>query len=349
MRKAKLFKKLAGGIVRCTACQRYCQINQGEVGFCRSRKNIKGELYSLTYGFSSGIQIDPIEKKPLYHFYPGSEVLSIGSFGCNFRCKQCQNWQISYLNDLSGLNKENVSPKRLVKLAKVHGCPGIAFTYNEPSIWPEFVYDSAVLAKQNGLFTVFISNGSWSKEALAYYGKYLDAANIDLKGWGKEVYQRQNAYWGNLPENLILAYKKYQIFLELTTLLIPGINDQADNLEKIASFIVNNLSPEIPWHLSRFSPENAPDPDFQKIPATPIKTLKKAYQIGKKSGLKNIYIWAPATVKDREFLSFGDSFCPKCQKMVVKRNLWQPQFRGLEKFKDQVRCLYCRRKLYFKF
>jgi len=305
MHKAKLFEKLPGNLVRCTACQRYCRIKKGKVGFCLARKNTKGELYSLNYGITSGIQIDPIEKKPLYHFHPGTEILSIGSFGCNYRCKQCQNSHCSYgepsksyLKNISNLNKENkenieyISPEDLVNLAIKKKSPGIAFTYNEPVIWPEYVHDTAKLAKHKGLYIVFVSNGSWTLEALNYYGQYIDAANIDFKGWGEKVYAKQGAFWGKLTDNLILASKK-GIHLELTTLIIPGINDKPKDLQAIALWIVKNLGPKTPWHLSRFAPDSAPDKEFAKIPPTPASTLEKAYKIGKKAGLDFVYIWPP--------------------------------------------------------
>jgi len=350
MHKAKLFDKLSGDKVRCTACQRYCQISQNKVGFCSSRKNTNGQLYSLNYGYASGVQLDPIEKKPLYHFYPGSQVLSIGSFGCNFRCKQCQNWDCSWgatkiLSDLSNL--DYLSPEDLVDLAISRGSPGLAFTYNEPAIWPEYVRDAAKLAKKKGLYTVFVSNGSWTREALAYYGKFIDAANIDLKGWGEKVYKIQGAFWGQLLDNLILAYKKYQIHLELTTLLIPGINDKKSDLEKLASWIAKNLGPRIPWHLSRYSPVRSPDEKFAKIPPTPEETLKKAYQIGKKAQLDFVYVWAPDEGKEK-FLSYGDTFCPKCKKKVLKRSYWQPEFIGVKQFAGRGVCQYCKTDLYLK-
>ena len=302
MRKAKLFEKLPGKEVRCTACQRYCLIKVGKVGFCLTRKNINGQLYSLNYGLASAIQIDPIEKKPLYHFHPGTEILSIGSFGCNFRCKQCQNSQCSWgrqatekLTNLSNLDKVNnsyISPKDLVNLAIEKNSPGIAFTYNEPVIWPEYVHDAAKLAKEKGLYTVFVSNGSWTKEALNYYGQFISAANIDFKGWGEKVYASQGAFWGKIRENLILASKK-GIHLELTTLIIPGINDNPKDLQAIAFWIVKNLGKKTPWHLSRFNPDLAPDKEFAKIPPTPADTLEKAYKIGRKAGLAYVYIWPP--------------------------------------------------------
>ena len=298
MHKAKLFEKLPGKNVRCTACQRYCRIKEGKVGFCLARKNIGGWLYSLNYGLTSGIQIDPIEKKPLYHFHPGTKILSVGSYGCNFRCKQCQNWHCSYgepsasyLKSLSSSdekNKDYISPEDLVSLAIEKNSPGIAFTYNEPVIWPEYVHDTAKLAKEKGLYTIFVSNGSWTPQALNYYGQYINAANIDFKGWGEKVYAKQGAFWGKLRENLILAAKK-GIHLELTTLIIPGINDNLKDLRAIASWIAKNLGKKTPWHLSRFTPDLAPDKEFAKIPPTPAGTLEKAYKIGKKAGLVFVY------------------------------------------------------------
>jgi len=289
MHKAKLCKKLKNKTVICTSCQRYCQIGDGKMGFCQFRENRNGILYSKNYGYFSGICVDPIEKKPFYHFHPGTEVLSLGSWGCNFRCKQCQNWHCSWGAKEVNINNY-ISPKNLVTMAKQRNLPGIAFTYNEPVIWPEFVHDAAKLAKVNGLYTVFVSNGSWSQESLAYYGKYIDAANIDLKGWGEKVYQKQGAYFGQIPQNLILAFKKYKIHLELTTLVIPDINDSCEQFNLISNWIVSNLSPDIPWHLLRFFPKLSPDKDFCKLATTPLETLKKAQKIAKKNGLTNVYI-----------------------------------------------------------
>jgi pyruvate formate lyase activating enzyme len=376
MYKVKLAKSLTAEKVQCTACQRYCCIGPGGVGFCLSRKNIKGQLYSLNYGFSSGIAVDPIEKKPLYHFYPGSQVLSIGSWGCNFRCKQCQNWHCSWgeaatrkLKDLSTYSSSvsekssqesslstlrrdrtinnYVSPKALVELAVSQGYPGIAFTYNEPAIWPEYVYDAAKLAKKNHLYTVFVSNGSWTRESLKLYGPFIDAANIDLKGWGEQVYARQGAFWGQILDNLVLACKKYKIHLELTTLVIPGINDNPKDLKAVADWIVKNLGPQIPWHLSRYSPERAPDKEFVKIPPTSTKTLKQAYEIGKKAGLHFVYVWAPPD-SGEEFFSLGDTYCPKCNRLVIKRSGWQPDLTNIKKIGNKGVCQFCQTDLYLK-
>lgn len=355
MHKAKLFEKLSGKKIRCTACQRYCQIDSGKVGFCLARKNFGSKLYSLNYGLSSGIQIDPIEKKPLYHFHPGTEVLSVGSFGCNFRCRQCLNWHCSWgrkpteklrtesqktIND-NDKEKDFISPEELVDLAIEKKCVGIAFTYNEPVIWPEYVYDTAKLAKSKSLYTVFVSNGSWSTQALDYYGPYLDAANIDFKGWGEKVYASQGAFWGELLDNLILAFNKYHLHLELTTLLIPGINDKEEDLKKIANFIFKNLGPKTPWHLSRFSPERVASRKFSKIPPTSLELMKKAYKIGKASGLSFVYLWAPPTSWEGEVFSIGELICPSCQKVLIKRDYWQPEIVGVKKKKNRGVCQFC--------
>lgn len=349
MAKAVLFKKLTSQKVQCLACQRYCVIADGQTGFCQTRQNINGELFALTYGMVNGIQVDPIEKKPLYHFYPGTEVLSTGSYGCNYRCKQCLNSWCSWgepageilkkIREKRGIGGiDYVSPEELVKLTLDRGYPGIAFTYNEPSIWPEYVYDCAKLAKAKGLYTVFVSNGSWSKECLEYLAPVVDAVNIDIKGFYPETYVKMGAYFGEILTITELVFKKYKIFTELTTLVIPTINDSEKELKTIAKWIKNNLSPEIPWHLSRFSPELAPDVSFQQLPETPITTLKKAYKIGQSIGLKHIYVWAPPD------FSIGNTHCPKCGKLVIERLAWEPKLVGIE----AGRCKFCQRKLYLK-
>jgi len=357
MKKAKLSKRLSDKKVKCLACQRYCQIFPNNVGFCQTRLNKNGQLYALTYGILNGIQIDPIEKKPLYHFYPGTQVLSVGSYGCNYRCKQCLNWHCSWgepattiLKKLKNggisnfqfpISKKEVLPGEIVDLAINKGCPGIAFTYNEPSIWPEYVYDVAKLAKKKDLYTVFVTGGSWSKECLDYLAPVIDAVNIDIKGFYPKTYQKMGAFFGQILEMTELVVKKYKIFTELTTLVIPTINDSEEELKDIAGWIVKKLGPEIPWHLSRFDPALAPDKEFKKLPDTPIKTLKKAYKIGKKAGLHYIYVWAPPKNWNEELFSIGNTYCPQCGKLVIKRTAWQPELVGVEKSKSKIFCANC--------
>lgn len=352
MKKActHLFKRLKAEKVKCLTCQRYCQINNGQVGFCQTRLNKNGQLYSLTYGILNGIQIDPIEKKPMYHFYPGTQVLSIGSYGCNYRCKQCLNSHCSWGRPGTKLlkqlkletgNQEIVNPQTIVEIALQKNIPGIAFTYNEPSLWPEYVYDCAKLAKKAGLYTVMVTNGSWTESTLKYLASVIDACNIDIKGFYPQSYQKQGAFFGEILKITQKVIKKYKIFTELTTLVIPTVNDSKKELQVIARWIKKELGEQIPWHLSRFDPSLAPDADFQKLPDTPIKTLKMAYGIGKKAGLKHVYVWAPPKNPLEKLFSVGDTFCPHCGKLLIQRLAWQPEIKGI---KNQ-RCRFCGQKL----
>ena len=358
MKQAALYQKFKNKIVRCQVCQRRCFIGEDKVGFCQSRLNKEGKLYTLLYGITnSPIQIDPIEKKPFYHFKPGSLVASIGSFGCNFRCRQCLNWWCSWgepamsnlkkfakiqdpklkANSLRLTAQNPASPSQLVKTIVEAGYQGIAFTYNEPVIWIEFTRDLAALAKKAGLYTVFVTKGSWTKETLDYSGPYLDAANIDFKGFSEKTYQKMGAFFGQIPKMAKYAQEKHQIHLEITTLLIPGINDDPKELEKMTEWIVKYLGPDTPWHLSQFDPEASPDKQFQKIPFTLVEQLQKAAEIGKKTGLNHIYIWAP-----NDFYSRGDLICPKCQKVCLKRSGWEPTEIKITK---EGRCQFCEYKL----
>lgn len=340
-----LYQKKPNQNLKCLVCQRGCQISPGKVGFCKTKKNQNGKLKDLVYGIITGYQVDPIEKKPLYHVLPGAQVLSIGSFGCNYRCKQCLNYTCSYgevaqktLDRLASQAKtKRIKPSQVVSRALEIGLPGIAYTYNEPTIWSPFAHDVAKLAKAQGLLNVFVSNGSWTKPTINRLAPLIDAANIDLKGFSKKTYQKQGAFWGNILDNLKHAFKK-GIFLELTTLLIPGVNDSEEELKKLTKWVASQLDPQVPWHLSQFSPELSPDPDFQKIPQTPVKTLKKAAEIGKKTGLKHIYVWAP-----NSNFSQGETTCPQCQAVLVKRSGWQPKTSNLNSQNGQ--CKKCGQKI----
>ncbi|MFC1711134.1 AmmeMemoRadiSam system radical SAM enzyme [Patescibacteria group bacterium] len=354
MKKAVLGKKLLNKEVLCLACQRYCRIKDNKTGFCQTRLNQNGQLFSLTYGVINGIQLDPIEKKPLYHFYPGSQVASIGSYGCNYRCKQCLNHWCSWGSPATEIlhslktkteNIKVIEPESFVNSILSKGYPGIAFTYNEPSIWPEYVYEVGKLAKEKGLFTVFITNGSWSKEALEYLAPVIDAVNIDIKGFFPKTYKKMNAFIGSVLEKTELVVKKYKILTELTTLIIPGINDSLKELESLTAWIVKELGKDIPWHLSRFDPNLSKDQEFQKIPVTSIKTLKKAYKIGKKAGLNYIYVWAPPKSINESLFAIESTTCPKCGKLVIKRDAWQPELIGVQKKGKKVICKYCKKSL----
>ncbi|MFA5813575.1 MAG: AmmeMemoRadiSam system radical SAM enzyme [Patescibacteria group bacterium] len=296
MKKAILYIKHDNKIVQCQACSHYCAIREGMAGICGVRRNIEGKLYLLVYGKPAAVHVDPIEKKPLYHFLPGTDILSIGTYGCNFRCGFCQNYE------LSGMGKEGRgtgeseferlldkteewSPERLVDYALENKIPSIAYTYNEPAIFVEYARDIMVLARENGIKNVYVSNGFESKEALDYVGDYLDAANIDLKSFSDHFYRK--ICGGRLQPVLDTIKRMHdrRIHLEITTLIIPGENDSKEELKKIAEFIAN-VDKKIPWHLSRFFPMYK----MKDHGVTPVSTLAMAKEIGKDAGLTNVYV-----------------------------------------------------------
>jgi len=341
MKLALFWEKLPKDAIRCGLCNHFCHIQEGLIGACGVRQNKNGKLYSLNYGKLVAANIDPVEKKPLYHFLPGTQIFSISTVGCNFRCLFCQNWDISQAakppqREIFG---ESYTPKEIVAAAIKNNCPSIAYTYTEPTIFFEFAYDCCRLAKKKGLKNVFVTNGYMSKDALKMISPYLDAANIDLKSFSPEFYRRVSG--GQLEpvlENIKLAYK-LGIFIELTTLVIPGQNDSDKELTQIAQFIAQ-LNPKIPWHISRFHPMYKMD----DLPPTPTKTLKTAYEAGKKAGLKFVYVWAPPHA-DEEFFEVGDTFCPKCGKIAIDRKSWLPTLVNVD---EKGRCKSCKEELNLK-
>jgi len=274
--------------VRCLACAHYCQIAPDGFGICGTRQNQNGKLVSRVYGHVAAIHVDPIEKKPLYHFMPGSEILSIGTLGCNFRCPWCQNWDISQATKQRNKPKnwgQKISPEEIVELAKKYKTPAVAYTYNEPAIFIEFAHDTAKLAHRIGLKNVFVTNGYLSRESFEYIKPYLDAANVDLKSMDDKFYQKFCGARLQPVLDIIRRFHDAKIHIEITTLIIPGVNDSDANLRKISKFIAD-LSPEIPWHISRFFPAYK----MADTPPTPLKSLDRAAAIGQQAGLEHIYI-----------------------------------------------------------
>ena len=274
--------------MRCLACAHYCQIAPDGFGICGTRQNQNGKLVSRVYGHVAAIHVDPIEKKPLYHFMPGSEILSIGTLGCNFRCPWCQNWDISQATKQRNKPKnwgQKISPEEIVELAKKYKTPAVAYTYNEPAIFIEFAHDTAKLAHRIGLKNIFVTNGFLSKESFEYIKPYLDAANVDLKSMDDKFYQKFCGARLQPVLDTIRWFHDAKIHIEITTLIIPGINDSDTNLKKISKFIAD-LSPEIPWHISRFFPAYK----MADTPPTPLKSLDRAAAIGQQAGLEHIYI-----------------------------------------------------------
>ena len=296
MKECYLYKKLTNSKVLCQTCNHYCLIENDKVGKCGARQNKNGTLFSLVYGRPCAVNIDPIEKKPLYHFLPATKTLSIATVGCNFTCHACQNHQISQIprGVLSGTPEiyrgpsPVNSPAGIVGLAIKNGCPSISYTYTEPTVFLEYAFDIMKLAKQAGLKNIWVSNGYFSPQTLELILPYLDAANIDLKSFDENFYQK---YCGGrlapVLENL-KALKKAGVWLEITTLIIPTLNDSPAIFEQIAEFIKNDLGPKIPWHISRFSPEISWK--LKHLPATPLSTLETAQKIAQKHGLQNVHL-----------------------------------------------------------
>jgi len=285
MHECILYKKEEKN-VRCLACSHKCLITEGKTGICRVRKNIDGKLYLLVYGKPAAVHVDPIEKKPLYHFLSGSKAFSIGTLGCNFKCSFCQNFDISQeWNEISG---ENLSPEQTVEQAIKSGCKSIAYTYNEPAIFAEYVKDISVLAKKKGLKNVWVSNGYLSKECLEFMTKpekLIDAINIDLKSFNEKFYNRLCKAKLQPVLKCIKEVHNAGIHLEITTLVIPKENDSEKEFEKIAEFIAS-IDKNIPWHISRFFPMYK----IQDKEITSLEILKKAEKIGKEKGLKYVYL-----------------------------------------------------------
>jgi len=296
MKKALLWDKLENNIIQCKTCPRYCKISVGKTGFCKTRVNKNGKLYTLIYGIVSKISVDQIEDKPLYFFKPSTKCLSIGTYGCNFRCKGCQNAELSWgTSILEKLFNENdsiqyTSPEKIVEIAIENSCSGIAFTFNEPAIWLEYVLDVAKLAKSKDLYTAYVTNSFISQESLDILGPYIDALATDIKSMKNEFYQEvcsaKTPTVKNVLNSISYAHKKWNIYIETRTNIIPGYNNDSKTLKEIALWIKENLGPESPWHITKFFPAHK----FSHLQETSMRTLKKAQKIGWKAGLKNVNI-----------------------------------------------------------
>jgi len=312
MKETLLYKKLKNKKVQCQNCAHYCQILPGKRGICGVRENKGGKLYSLVYGKACAVNIDPIEKKPFFHFLPGSHSLSIATIGCNFTCKNCQNWDISQAPkpDKPVLG-EDLTPEEIVKIALKNKLPSISYTYTEPAIFSEYAIATMKLAKKEGLKNNWVTNGFWSKELFDLVSPYLDAANVDLKSFSDEFYIKNCG--GRLQPVLdtLKRLKKKKIWVEITTLAIPTMSDSEEMFRNIAKFIKEELGLETPWHISQFS--GAISWQLKDLPDTSVQTLEKAYQIGKEIGLKYVY------TGNVPGLPSEDTFCPKCGALAIDR------------------------------
>ncbi len=309
-KEALLYDKLPHGEVQCRTCQRRCTIAEGAVGWCFTRVNEGGRLYSLIYGEVSSLSINPIEKKPVFHFYPGSRWLSLGSWGCNFRCPGCQNWEISHWKGKDFEKGSYLAPEDQVNMALGHGCIGLSWTFNEPTLWFEYTLDTAKLAKEKGLYTNYVTNGFITEEALALLAPYLDVYRVDVKGFSNTTYQKI-AHVPEFGSILKIAEKAKQngIHVEVVTNIIPGFNDDDIQLQGIAFWINKCLGPDTPWHVTRFYP----DYKLSHVEGTPIATLEHAREIGINNGLRYVYLGNVPGHK-RE-----NTYCYNCGSLLIKR------------------------------
>ncbi len=311
MHEAMLYAKEEGGKVRCGLCRHGCAIDTGKTGICNVRLNRDGTLYSIFYGNPIAVNVDPIEKKPLFHYFPGSKALSIATPGCNFQCPFCQNWDISQYGRVEGTREpaKEVPPETIVAHAKSNRCRSISYTYTEPTIFFEYAYDCARLAKAEGIGNNFVTNGYMSREAIDTIRPYLDAANVDLKAFRKDTYRKMMKAQLDGVCDSIKYMKQAGIWVEVTTLIVPKMNDDPAELRDIANFLVE-AGRDIPWHISRFHPHYL----YDDAPPTPVAILKKAYEIGRKAGLRYVYMGnMPSDPSE-------NTHCYQCGKKLVSRS-----------------------------
>ena len=298
----------ADGSVRCVACAHRCLIRPGRIGICHVRENRNGTLVTLVFGQAVAANADPIEKKPLFHVYPGSVAFSIATRGCNFHCLHCQNWSISQVEAAGQARSFSLPPDRVVEAAQAAGARSIAYTYTEPTIFIEYVLATACLASEAGLANVLVTNGYLTPEALDLLGPVIAAANVDLKSFDDRFYRRVcGARLAPILESLE-GMRKHGIWVEVTTLLIPGLNDDPDGLEALARWIAAELGPETPWHVSRFFPAYR----LTDLDPTPSETIARAVEIGREAGLRHVY---SGNLSDGE----EDTACARCGKTLIRR------------------------------
>jgi pyruvate formate lyase activating enzyme len=309
-RPADLWLPLGNGRVQCTACARRCQIGEGQIGLCGVRGVVGGRLYLLNYGRIIAGQIDPIEKKPVIHYRPGSKIFSIATTGCDWLCSYCQNSDISQRRKVEGVE---ASPERVVQLASENGCEGIAYTYNEPSIFVEYARDVGRIAHERGIFNIFVSNGYGTPESVRAMGEFLDCLTVDFKGSGETGFVRK---YIRIPdaepifETLLEAKRRTKIHLEVTDLIVPGVGDDLASARKLARWVLDNLGPDTPIHFLRFHP----DYKMMDIPVTPVETLERHYDAAKKEGLRYVYIGnVPGHPAE-------NTYCPGCGGVLVERS-----------------------------
>lgn len=331
LKEAKWWHTTDRGKILCTLCPRYCEIGEGQIGFCFIRQNINGKLYSTGYGRPTGFAIDPIEKKPLNHFLPGSDILSFGTAGCNLGCKFCQNWSISKAK-LDDTNALIASPEDVISLAKKYSTPSIAFTYNDPTIFGEYVIDISKLAREENIRSVMVTAGYIDKDARKEVYKYIDAANVDLKAFTERFYHKLTfSHLTDVLNTLLWLKNETDIWFEITTLLIPGENDSEEEIKRECDWILKNLGENVPLHFTAFHP------DFKMKDKDPTSTLilKRARKIAQEIGINYCYL---GNVHDPESQT---TYCSDCKAVLIKRNWHSVTINNLK----NNRCYKCNARL----
>jgi pyruvate formate lyase activating enzyme len=329
-KEAYLARPLSGGVAQCQVCEHFCAVKPGDAGKCGVRRNLDGTLHLLVYGEPIAIHVDPIEKKPLFHFMPHGDILSIGTYGCNFRCPFCQNWQISQTREFDAGRSapgQQATPEVLVETCLKKHIPMIAYTYNEPTVFFEYTYDTAKLAHEHGLKNVYVSNGYMSQAALDMIEPYLDGINVDLKAFDDAFYREQcQARLEPVKRNITHIARETDIWIEITTLLIPGLNDAEGELQEMAEWLAE-VDPDMPWHVSAFHP----DYEMRDRPRTSQRALSRAYEIGVQAGLHYVYV-GNVMDSDRE-----STRCPQCGQKLIQRDWYNVQ----ELWPERGVCLKC--------
>jgi pyruvate formate lyase activating enzyme len=330
LHEARFYKKIDELTVQCELCHRGCTLSNGTRSFCRAREPKEGKLYSLVYGRACAVHIDPIEKKPLFHFLPGTPIFSVATSGCNFRCKFCQNWQISQVPPEETYNEE-LSPQEIVEQTLKNNCPSIAYTYTEPSIFYEYMLDTARLAKIKGIKNMYHSNGSLNQKPVEELSLYLDGANVDLKGFTQEFYSEVCAGYLETVLETLKTLKKNGVWLEITNLIVPTLNDDLDKIKQMCIWIKENLGSDVPIHFSRFWPQYK----LTTLNPTPAETLEKARQIAQDVGLNFVYLGnIPGNPAE-------NTYCPRCKKALIQRS-------GFSVLSNNIingRCKFCGRQI----
>jgi pyruvate formate lyase activating enzyme len=329
-KEAYLAKQLSGDAVQCQVCEHFCAVKPGEAGKCGVRRNFDGTLCLVVYAEAIAIHVDPIEKKPLFHFVPRGDILSIGTYGCNFRCPFCQNWQMSQARDFDDQFKylgQHATPEALVNTCVQRHIPMIAYTYNEPTVFFEYTYDTAKLAQEHGIKNVYVSNGFMSRGLLNMIEPYLDGINVDLKAFTETFYREQcQGRLEPVKRNIAHIARETDIWIEVTTLLIPDLNDSEEELQAMAEWLAD-VDPEMPWHVTAFHP----DYEMLDRPRTSQRALARAYEIGKEAGLHYVYV-GNIMDADRE-----STYCPECGDKLIQRHWYNVH----ESWRERGVCPQC--------